>query len=209
MAFCQSMWARTKYSKGCLLCSFHVLLLSLKKVPLYASTFKTTCSSLSIFWTWRGIEIIPNKTAVRNIREWLLLWDNWWFLGKVRNIQQVRISGVRKNGRLLYLCFKNFCSVFFIIIFYVCKPSPGRRIFLAAEHIGVFMWTQYCEASKLLFLQHWLCCFGLKHREKGQAIETNLQESVRMHFAPHVIMWAVFPSWLPPLVQFLFCFCFL
>lgn len=34
---------------------------------------------------------------------------------------------------------KIFAQFFFIIIFYVCKPSPGRRIFLAAEHIGVFM----------------------------------------------------------------------
>lgn len=34
----------------------------------------------------------------KKIRDPFLLWDNWWFLGKVENVQQVRIFAFRKTG---------------------------------------------------------------------------------------------------------------
>lgn len=77
--------------------------------------FVTTVAD-RFFWTWSGTKNSPNKSAVRKFCEPLLLWSNWQFLGKVWNIQQVQVFGVRKNGWLLCAYYS---GVLYVGILYV------------------------------------------------------------------------------------------
>lgn len=74
---------------------------------------------------WKLVRI---KEQSENICESLLLWANWRFLGKVWNVQQDWISGVQKNGLLLYTaCLQppkfKFHKQFLSLHFYGCLST--------------------------------------------------------------------------------------